>query len=121
MALARWEFEVLMQPGDVPTLADLFPARPAWMAEAACRGTETASFFPSRGEPTAEAREMCGRCPVAGPCLAYAVAEELDGVWAGTSKRERRLMRQNANMCDCTSGTGKVVLQRCQAGMQGGR
>ena len=74
MALARWETEALMLPGDVPSLADLTPAQPAWMAQAACRGMDSATFFPSRGEATDEARKVCGGCPVAGPCLAYAAA-----------------------------------------------
>ena len=96
VALARWETEALMLPGDAPTLADLIPARPAWMDRAACRGMDSATFFPSAGHPTDEAREVCARCPVRRECLAYAVAEDLEGVWAGTSKQERRAMRRAA-------------------------
>ena len=97
MALARWETEALMVPGDLPSLADLIPIGPRWMARAACRGMASATFFPSRGEPTGEAREVCAGCPVRGPCLDYAVAEGVEGVWAGTSKAERRAMRRQAS------------------------
>jgi WhiB family redox-sensing transcriptional regulator len=84
-----------MLPGEPPlSLVDLFPPRPAWMAEAACRGRGPDVFFPSRGGPTEEIRELCGRCRVKDPCLAFALAEDLEGVWAGTSKRERRAMRR---------------------------
>ena len=96
MALSHAELEYLMAPDEapLPSLADLIPARPAWMARAACRGMDSATFFPSRGEAADEARAVCDGCPVAGPCLSYAVAEDLEGVWAGTSKRERRGMRR---------------------------
>lgn len=87
-----------MQPGDAFTLVDLIPTRPRWMADAACRGVDSAVFFPSRGEPTEAARELCAGCPARGPCLAYALDDEgLEGVWAGTSKRERRAMRREAS------------------------
>ena len=97
MALSDAELEYLMAPGDVPSLADLIPARPAWMARAACREVDTAVFFPSRGEATDEARAVCAACPVRRECLAYAVESEEEGVWAGTSKRERRAMRREAS------------------------
>ena len=56
MALPAWELEALMQPGDVLTLANLFPPRPAWMARAACRGVDAATFL--RGEATDAARAL---------------------------------------------------------------
>ena len=102
MALG-WESEfadlmALMQSADVPTLADrVAQARPKWMARAACREVDTSVFFPARGEATNEARAICSGCPVAGPCLAYAVAEDVEGCWGGTSKRERRAMRREAS------------------------
>ena len=86
--------EVLMRPEPTPDLVDLLALRPPWMAQAACRGRGPSLFFPSRGEPNDEVRELCARCPAREPCLAFAVAENLEGVWAGTSKRERRAMRR---------------------------
>ena len=56
-----------------------------------------ATFFPSRGEATGEAREVCAGCPVREPCLDYATGEGLEGVWAGTSKKERRAMGRRAS------------------------
>ena len=98
MALADWELEWLMAaPEPPPTLDDLIPARPAWMARATCRGRSDVNFFPSNDEPGIAARGVCAGCPVREPCLAYAVAEDLEGVWAGTSKRERRAMRRRAS------------------------
>ena len=64
--------------------------RPPWHAEAACRGMDSAIFFPERGVTAAKARAVCATCSVAVQCHASAVANDEAGVWAGTSERERR-------------------------------
>jgi WhiB family transcriptional regulator, redox-sensing transcriptional regulator len=96
MALAEWDLLWLMaepQPEPLPNLADLIPPRPGWMAQAACRGRPEVSWFPLKGDTGAAAKAVCAGCPVRAECLAYALAEDLAGVWAGTSERERRAMR----------------------------
>lgn len=50
--------------------------------------------FPLEARRRMRAREVCAGCPVAGPCLAYAVESEVEGIWAATSKAERRGMRR---------------------------
>jgi WhiB family transcriptional regulator, redox-sensing transcriptional regulator len=60
-----------------------------WQDRAACLGMETASFFPESGQTTSEAKAACARCPVAGPCLEYAMAGRERGTWAGTSEPDR--------------------------------
>ena len=87
-----------MAPGepDVATLLEKLASwRPPWMSQAACRGS-TANFFPGAGESLDAAREVCSVCPVRAPCAAYALENDLQGVWAGTSQRERRRSRQQA-------------------------
>lgn len=38
----------------------------------------------------AEPRRLCGRCPAAAACLAYALRNhEKDGMWGGTTPRQR--------------------------------
>ncbi len=99
MALAERDvMAALMADVDPPDVLDFFrQLRPRWMAKAVCHG-RTAAFFRETAEPTAEARELCGGCPVGEPCLAYALADPaLEGTWAGTSKRERRAMRRKAS------------------------
>ncbi len=62
-----------------------------WMAEARCRETPPAVFFPSDGVGVDIARRICAECPVAAPCLEYALRNHIDhGVWGGASERERR-------------------------------
>jgi WhiB family redox-sensing transcriptional regulator len=70
-------------------------AETAWMVEALCAQTDPESFFPGKGEPTGPARLVCLACPVRSECLAYAVRRnERDGIWGGTSPRERRVLRR---------------------------
>jgi hypothetical protein len=75
------------------------PARSdtTWMDDARCRPLqpEVKGRFHS-GEPldTEWAKHFCHTCPVQGPCLQWALTHhEDDGVWGGTSGRERRRLR----------------------------
>jgi hypothetical protein len=57
-------------------------------------------FFPERdvagAADLAAARAVCVACVVQVSCRAYALAagDQLAGVWAGTSQKQRRLMRR---------------------------
>lgn len=65
-----------------------------WLADAACIGVDTNIFFPGRGRTPAEAKEICGGCPVRAECLEYALRENVQGgVLGGESDRARRTMR----------------------------
>jgi len=67
------------------------------MAFASCRDTHPEVFFPVTEEATRPARAVCAGCPVREDCLAYALANRIhDGVWGGTSERERRALRLGA-------------------------
>lgn len=70
-----------------------------WKAQAACRGMDTALFFPKQGEPNTEALKVCKTCPVAEPCLAFALKNfERFGVWGGRSERQRRHYRREIRL-----------------------
>lgn len=58
---------------ELPTLDDIVH-RPAWMAQAQCRGEDRAIFFPERGASAvvATAKTICAGCPVGAECLEYA-------------------------------------------------
>lgn len=70
-----------------------------WRERAACLHVDPELFFPiSNSGPTLrqidEAKAVCGRCPVAQPCLEWAVqVGQADGIWGGTTEKERREMR----------------------------
>ena len=70
-----------------------------WQTKAACRGPQSAVFFPpphferkdDREEREARAKAICAGCAVRKACLAYAVAiREPHGIWGGLSEVERR-------------------------------
>ena len=66
-----------------------------WMADANCAGVDPELFFPQRGESTVEAKAVCRACPVRAQCLDYALSiNERNGIWGGTSERQRRTIRE---------------------------
>ena len=79
---------------DLPDLTEVFE-RPAWQAEAACRGVDVNIFFPGVGESTWAAKALCGTCPVAEPCRAYVLGRtDVQGVWGGISTGQRSVLRR---------------------------
>lgn len=94
--------EHLGDPGELVDAAGFLLAlagRPAWHAQAACRGRGPSLFFPGQGEPLEAARAICAGCPVRADCLADSLGRPScgdNGVWAGTSPRQRRDLRRTA-------------------------
>ena len=70
-----------------------------WMREAACQDHPTELFFfDERVERkrVAEAKAVCGECPVWEKCLNYAIETPIDfGIWGGFTSRERERHRWN--------------------------
>jgi WhiB family redox-sensing transcriptional regulator len=77
-----------------------------WQVNAACRGTDTATFYhpenergPSRARRERLAKAICAHCTVVEHCLRWALStREPYGVWGGLSVEERDalLSRQSA-------------------------
>jgi WhiB family redox-sensing transcriptional regulator len=74
-----------------------------WRARAACRGPETALFFPPSNTERREDRDarerrakaICGSCPVRRECLQYALGVgEMHGIWGGLNEMERRGLQE---------------------------
>jgi WhiB family transcriptional regulator, redox-sensing transcriptional regulator len=70
-----------------------------WRARAACRGPETALFFPpanaerreDRDRRESRAKAICRECPVRRECLDHALqVGESHGIWGGLNETERR-------------------------------
>lgn len=73
---------------------DVADAHP-WMREGTCATSQFPdAWFPERGsrnEHTDTALRICGRCPVALACMAYAIEHHpVLGIWGGTTYHERR-------------------------------
>jgi WhiB family redox-sensing transcriptional regulator len=70
-----------------------------WWSQAACQSADRELFFPiselaASGRSIAEAKAVCGRCRVRAQCLAHAMGSgPVQGIWGGTTEKERRLMR----------------------------
>jgi WhiB family redox-sensing transcriptional regulator len=71
-----------------------------WRHRAACLDEDPELFFPvgTSGpalEQLAEAKMVCGWCPVREECLAWALASGQEaGVWGGLSEDERRALKR---------------------------
>ena len=74
------------------------PVPPAWYADALCAQVGGDLHFPDRGRSaeTRAAKRVCSACSVISSCLEYALQRSDDGVWGGTTPRERQRMRRVA-------------------------
>lgn len=89
-----------MTPADIPVaLGVCHLAAPDW-SSAACLIEDPELFFPISARPdrrTAEAKAVCGTCPVRDDCLTYATeTRQQHGVWGGLSEDERRAIARRA-------------------------
>ena len=69
-----------------------------WRDLAACRATGPDLWFAETGSRTlaAQAKATCAGCPVAGPCLDYALANDIHhGIWGGMTERDRQYVRRD--------------------------
>ncbi len=78
-------------------------AAETWQAKAACRGPQSAAFFPpSHAERKdeklareARAKTICRDCHVRGDCLDYAIRiREPHGIWGGLNEIERKVVME---------------------------
>ncbi len=69
---------------------------PEWTEDALCKGMDPQVFFPGDGLGVQQAAAICRACPVASPCLEYALVNRIQhGVFGGLSERARdRLLRE---------------------------
>jgi len=66
-----------------------------WRLRGECLSADPETFFPEpqAQQSPAEALALCSNCPVQARCLAWALdAGDRNGVWGGTTPRERRAM-----------------------------
>lgn len=75
------------------------PSLETWQHRGACRGPQSAVFFPppqferkaDRLERERRAKAICTGCAVRAECLDYALAiREPHGIWGGLNEAERR-------------------------------
>ena len=70
-----------------------------WQGKAACRGPESALFFPpswperrdEKSDRETRAKSICASCGVRSLCLQFALdIKEQHGIWGGLNEAERR-------------------------------
>lgn len=78
------------------------PELPDFHGQQACLNLDPGLFFAdSPGVEAARARDLasvCNECPVVAQCLEYALANAVEGVWAGTTTAQRRRLRKRARV-----------------------
>lgn len=66
-----------------------------WSADALCAQVDPELFFPGKGSSPKRAKKICAQCPVIAECLAFALSHFVEGVWGGTTYRERMALERN--------------------------
>lgn len=71
---------------------------PSFDGSQVCAKVDPELFFPDPTETQErlqQVKPLCDSCAFLAPCLEYALANpSMQGIWAGTSDRERKLMRR---------------------------
>lgn len=68
---------------------------------AACVGADTESFFPDVGANTQTIntlKKICSGCLAFDECFTYAMHNTVEGIWAGTTRKDRQLYRRLNNI-----------------------
>ena len=66
-----------------------------WTESAVCRSVDLELFFPVKGGTALPAKTVCRNCPAIADCLLDALgAPWVEGVWGGTSHRDRIRLRR---------------------------
>lgn len=68
------------------------------VSQGACVGQDPALFYPESGNilsKVVEAKQICSSCPVALECFQHAMSHAEWGIWGGTTKHERVLIRRS--------------------------
>ena len=84
--------------------APVLPPRPHWHDQAACNGATDVDFFPDAAEAKKAGElndDFCRFCPVRVTCLAGALKRGDHGIWAGTTRDERRKLMRTRPRAKC--------------------
>lgn len=81
-------------------LLDDFVNLPVTTGRESCLDEDPDLFFSEFPVDIAEAKDVCGSCPLINSCLEYAMKHENYGVWGGLSAEERYVARGNMHAFD---------------------
>lgn len=73
----------------------MIPPYPDLDGSQLCAQTDPEAFFPEQqGSSPRPAKRMCAACPFLDACREYAIWHSVDGVWGGTTLRDRQKIRR---------------------------
>jgi WhiB family redox-sensing transcriptional regulator len=83
-------------PRGKPQPRPLQPQNLGWQERALCAQVGTDLFYLNAGESGRDPKRVCGMCDVRAECLEYALAQDInpEGVWGGTTEKERKQIRR---------------------------
>lgn len=98
------------QPGDDYVAQGVNGA--AWMKDANCKGVTTDIFFTEADElPSADAQFLCGLCLVKEECLQWAIVNDEEGYWGGTTKSQRDAIMSGRHRVKCPTCSSRDVVE----------
>lgn len=62
--------------------------------DARCVGVGDELWFSNQNKPS-ELRRLCTSCPLQQPCLDYAITNDVQGFWGGTTYADRQELRKS--------------------------
>lgn len=81
------------------------PTAESWRSQGSCQWVDPELFFPVKGGSALAAKRICSQCSVRVQCLEYALrTPRIDGIWGGTSERERCRIRAMENVAEVKQG-----------------
>lgn len=99
----------------VPYLGNL----PRFTQPALCAETDPDMFFPEKGGTAHAPKAICRRCLARDECLAYALEHDVrDGVWGGTSPKERQRLQPAPRTPGRPAGSTKPIDHGKESGHQ---
>jgi WhiB family redox-sensing transcriptional regulator len=83
------------------TIQQSSPRPAAWHRRSRCRSEDPDLFFPTGSSAATQrqaerAKQVCRRCAVREPCLAWALEHDLPGVWGATDDSDRQSLQRAA-------------------------
>lgn len=73
-------------------------------------------FYEEGNEETAKA--FCRQCPVINTCRDWAMKNDEEGVWGGTSSADRRAILRGGRRISCPACNAASIIKDVQSGVQ---
>jgi hypothetical protein len=93
-------------------MSDLLTLWPEWMRHAACAGISNPDVFfpPGNSTVSEQALAICAQCPVRQECRQDAIEQNQLGIWGGTTRPERRAVKEGREYTPQTGSFGQALI-----------